>query len=413
MVYRIYFLVSILILSQVACAPKRETGYARLLEEKQQKLRETSNLPIETAFYRANDTLCKLYFRIDPQDFLMKKDSLDEKSTRFKVSLEVKANHLRSKVLFFQELSRSTNREALFLDSITFSLPANKTVFWEIKISDENKHVYRSMSAFWERERSVIPEDFLLLDSSTNKVYTQRFIEGEKVTIKTGLPPTMFQLEIFSKSQGYATPIFQIENNPLYAKQETPEIKIGNIEGITEIVNALNGEVYFRLRGRGEEKMASFDFSKVHKGAEKTIAPLCYLLSLNEPVSYNTWAKFWTKASGNEPETSARLIQEFNRRVQYANDHFSSHKMGWKTDRGMVYILFGHADRVMDDIRSSTWSYGFTSVVSNEFVFVRNPNGLNNDDYVLERNLGFRELYLSAINRWENGWVKMGWDGGE
>jgi GWxTD domain-containing protein len=396
-----------------SCAPKRETGYSNLLVEKEQKLRETSNLPLETSFYRAGDTLCKLYFRVDPKYFLMKYDSLGTKTTRFKIALEIKANHLGSKVLFQNEFERQNLSEKPVLDSFVFSLPEFKTVFWELKIIDEYKHVYQSTSAFWERELPVIPEDFILMDSTTNELYTQRFIKGSKVRIKSNLPESIFQLEIFSKAQAYATPIFQIENNPLYAKPESPEIKIGNLAEITEIVNALNGEVYFRLRGRSEQKMASFNFTKVNLGAERTIAPLCYLLNSEESVSFNNWSKFWEKASGNDTEQAERLIKEFNRRVDYANNHFSSHKMGWKTDRGMIYILFGHADRVIDDIRSTVWSYGFTSAISNEFVFIRNPNGLHPEDYILEWNIGFRELYLSAIERWENGWVKMGWDGNE
>jgi len=77
-----------------------------------------------------------------------------------------------------------------------------------------------------------------------------------------------------------------------------------------------------------------------------------------------------------------------------------------------MYILFGPPDRIIKELTTEVWSYGFTNSVQREFVFQRDWM-LNTIDFILDRNLGFYEIELSAIQRWKNGWVRYGWDGNQ
>lgn len=402
-----------LLVSVFGCGANKPTGYAHLRVEKEQKLRETTTLPLSFVFHRIDDTLCALYFKVHPEDFLAKYDSMQVLETHFKLSLEVRANQLGSKVYFFGEKDRVLTQNEAVIDSLNFALPANKTVYYELKIMDENKHVVRTFSAFWERDSDFIPEDFLILDDETQKVYTEPFITHQKVEIVNRYASSLFGLEIFEGTQNLATPMYQMTDNPLYAKLDAPEFKIGNLQEINQTVQACNKEVYFRIKEHNRDKSPYFSFTKVKALDDRTTAPLAYLLPDHQLPSNETWVKFWNTASSNDPQKAERLIGEFNRRVHFANDNFSSHKLGWKTDRGMVYIILGPPDRIINEVRSEVWSYGFTSSVAREFVFVRNPNGLHAQDFVLERNMGYREVYLSEVNRWEKGRVKLGWDGNQ
>ncbi|HTP12126.1 MAG TPA: GWxTD domain-containing protein, partial [Bacteroidota bacterium] len=55
---------------------------------------------------------------------------------------------------------------------------------------------------------------------------------------------------------------------------------------------------------------------------------------------------FWNKR--NPDPTSGRnpLMEEYYRRVDYANKSFTRYMDGWKTDRGMVYIRLGPPDNI-------------------------------------------------------------------
>ena len=56
-------------------------------------------------------------------------------------------------------------------------------------------------------------------------------------------------------------------------------------------------------------------------------------------------ADFWQKRDPDKETEENEFREEFNRRIQYANEHFFEGPPGWKTDRGRMYIYFGAPDR--------------------------------------------------------------------
>ena len=50
---------------------------------------------------------------------------------------------------------------------------------------------------------------------------------------------------------------------------------------------------------------------------------------------------FWKRRDPTPGTERNELMEEYYRRVQYANEHFSGMREGWKTDMGMVYIMLG------------------------------------------------------------------------
>ncbi len=55
---------------------------------------------------------------------------------------------------------------------------------------------------------------------------------------------------------------------------------------------------------------------------------------------------FWKKRDPTPGTERNELMEEYYQRVWYANRQFSGPQPGWKTDRGMVYILFGQPDAI-------------------------------------------------------------------
>ncbi len=395
-----------------ACGNQKESGYSDLLKEKPIKNRITSSLPIEYVFHRIDDSACVMYYRLDAKDFLSKLDSVGKPQVNYSLHFQFTPNQFGGKTYFSKEINQVFADTAQLFDSIHFSLPDVKTAFYEIQLIDENKHLVRTISAFWEREYDIIPEDFLLINPSNQAIYTQSFFNAP-VLLESNKTNEILRLETFTQSNRIATRMYQMKDNPMYAEPETPEVKFGTLEELNLLINDFPREAYYRIRERADDWRPSFTCTKIVELPEQNIAPLIYLLQEDESISFSTWLKFWSQASMNDTRKAEKLIKEFNRRVEYANDHFSSHKIGWKTDRGMMYILLGPPDRITDDLRSEVWSYGFTSSISREFVFARNPNGLHYKDFILDRNLGYREVHLGAVERWKNGWVKFGWDGNQ
>lgn len=67
----------------------------------------------------------------------------------------------------------------------------------------------------------------------------------------------------------------------------------------------------------------------------------------NRSEKIKRFSDFWKKKDPNPNDGENQAFDEYYNRIAFANDHFSTHYMdGWRTDRGMVYIVLGKPDDV-------------------------------------------------------------------
>ncbi len=55
---------------------------------------------------------------------------------------------------------------------------------------------------------------------------------------------------------------------------------------------------------------------------------------------------FWKKKDPTPNTPENEVLNEYYRRVDYANANFKSYYEGWRTDMGMIYITLGPPDQV-------------------------------------------------------------------
>jgi len=91
------------------------------------------------------------------------------------------------------------------------------------------------------------------------------------------------------------------------------------------------------------------------------------------------------------------LIRNYFRRVELANIYFSSYKEGWKTDRGMMYLVFGLPDEVNRNGQFEVWSY---KAINAKFTFDKTGSVYDPDYFVLERNRRFADTWYYTIDMW-------------
>ncbi len=66
----------------------------------------------------------------------------------------------------------------------------------------------------------------------------------------------------------------------------------------------------------------------------------------NEEERKAFWDAFWKKRDPTPDTPRNEAMEEFYKRVQYANQHFGTGGPGWKSDMGRVYIKYGPPDEV-------------------------------------------------------------------
>jgi GWxTD domain-containing protein len=115
--------------------------------------------------------------------------------------------------------------------------------------------------------------------------------------------------------------------------------------------------------------------------------------------------EFWLSTT-SDPEKAKKLVKGYYNRVENANYFYSSYKEGWKTDRGIIFIVFGPPGIVYRSLTGESWTYGEQSnYKSLTFNFSKTNNPFTNNDYVLQRSTIYKNPWYRAIDSWRQGKV--------
>jgi GWxTD domain-containing protein len=123
---------------------------------------------------------------------------------------------------------------------------------------------------------------------------------------------------------------------------------------------------------------------------DQALEQMIYIYSAEERKEYRDiqdddkeifFKKIWAKRDPDRTTKENELLEEYFKRVSFADSQFSrGSSLGWRSDMGMIYILFGKPDEISrnSNIQGTynieTWYY---NNVSKNFVFI-DRNGFGN-----------------------------------
>ena len=120
----------------------------------------------------------------------------------------------------------------------------------------------------------------------------------------------------------------------------------------------------------------------------------------------NAIDRFWLSNVRNSNK-AREVISLFYERVEEANKQFSNFKEGWKTDTGMMYILFGPPMYVNSYTNQMVWSYSYNREdPESNFIFDRpklKTKFYPFDNYVLRRSNYYYNVQRRQVERWLSG----------
>jgi hypothetical protein len=109
---------------------------------------------------------------------------------------------------------------------------------------------------------------------------------------------------------------------------------------------------------------------------------------------------FWI-ANAGRPDIATEHIRKYYSRVETANRLFTSFTEGWKTDRGMLYIVIGKPSFVYRSFDQEVWIYGdYEDSRALRFYFNKAKNPFTDNDYVLERNEYYKSAWYQSVQLW-------------
>lgn len=156
---------------------------------------------------------------------------------------------------------------------------------------------------------------------------------------------------------------------------------------------------------------------------ENMFEPLAYLCSQAELEALRSAEKpklaldnFWLSCGGNI-EKARELIRIYYTRVVYANYYFTSFTDGWRTERGMIYMMYGPPDKLYKSDDGESWGYlkpevktrwGNIVSVKDEYIFFnfkKRESLFSDNDYYLSRSESLVTNWDQAVNSWRSGVV--------
>ena len=150
-------------------------------------------------------------------------------------------------------------------------------------------------------------------------------------------------------------------------------------------------------------------FPKV-KEVDDMIDPLRYLTTKQEFNKLEdegrvkeTVDDFWYAVAGSRDRARSNIRSYYNR-IQEANQFFTSYVEGWKTDRGIIYAIFGPPNVIYKTLDSENWIYGEqNNVLSVNFTFYKVENPFTRNDFYLSRSPVYKSSWYRAVDSWRQG----------
>jgi GWxTD domain-containing protein len=146
------------------------------------------------------------------------------------------------------------------------------------------------------------------------------------------------------------------------------------------------------------------------KTFEKVLDPLIYISTRSEtdairnsPDPKAAFENYWLNLV-KIPNLATSTVREFYERVEGANYLFTNYKEGWKSDMGLIYIVYGPPNDVYKSEEIIDWVYNRDlNLPVLRFSFYKVKNVFADDHYTLLRKKDYDKNWFKAVEMWRKG----------
>lgn len=291
-----------------------------------------------------------------------------------------------------------------------FQLTSGKNYIIKIIFTDLNKKKSNTFYHAVNKDNAYQRDFFEILDKEGNHKYSNVLDSQDSIQIRYEHSKYLFVRYFGQKFEPPRPPY-------LNAKEENPYLKTDSIfriplnKGKTNIlIFQKTGLYHIQADTSQKSGLTIYRFKENYpliSSPEEMIPATQYIATSREYKTLNNTKSakqaidnFWLNISGN-PDRARVLIRNYYTRVEKANRLFYTHKPGWKTERGMVYIVMGPPTIVYRTDKSESWIYGESAkynALKLDFTKVKNP--FSENDYSLNRSPIYKDEWFFAIDIW-------------
>jgi GWxTD domain-containing protein len=285
-----------------------------------------------------------------------------------------------------------------------------------VEITDHHKNNVSKEVLLADKRTHLSEQNFQLRHTNGEVIFDRQAKESDTLYVHSDRNLSLDSLEVWQFNQDTKLPPPPFSSNAV----EMPDFKnavrqrIGIQNGKAMVIQA--GQYQF-LRGVGASqgmiiRKKNYNYPQVDNPSQ-LYAPMRYITTKGEyeEMSKASYSKplvdrFWIE-SGGDKDRARELVKIYFRRVEESNRYFTTYTEGWRTDRGMIYLVFGPPMELEQDGNQEKWHYGATDD-DNAIVFTFNKlqSPLGMPHYQLKRDNYYKTGWEMMVNAWRNGRIR-------
>jgi GWxTD domain-containing protein len=285
-----------------------------------------------------------------------------------------------------------------------------------VEIEDQNRSNISKEVLLVDKRNRYTDQNFLFRDSNGEVIFERLLAAQSVFHIESVRNNDLDSMDVWQFNADTKLPPPPFSNNAV----EQPDFKMGSKSTISfkqgmATFNQMGLYQLLRIPGKTSGiivRKNSHNYPLVDE-ANQLFPPLRYITTKGEyeEMSKSSYAKplvdaFWLE-SGATKERARELIRIYYTRVEEANRYFTTYTEGWRTDRGMIYLVFGPPIELEISESQEKWHYGSADDES-EIVFTFNKlnNTLGMPHFQLKRDPYFKLQWENMVNAWRNGRIR-------
>jgi len=376
---------------------------------------------LDARVYQPNPTSSVIYFKLRTADLLYK-GSGGGGPFHAKVAITYEAyaslgsnSLLDSASTYVQDESMNPNTDQELIGHMELKDEGNRSYVLRITAHDLNRDTQSTLMLNVEHGKPGGRQEFLPLRPDSLPEFSDRFPENTRVLVRSEQHAgSIVHVAHYPSISKLPAPVFaEVADPPLNGPPDSEfTVQVGN-DGLFTITTG--GDGFYHICADTASTAGYTIFVTTHgfplvNAPQDLVSPLRYISSLKEWDTFTSShdkrkavERFWTDAAGGR-DRARDAIAGYYGRVESANRHFSSYTEGWKTDRGLVHIIFGTPTTIRKSDTGETWTYGEeTNLMSLTFTFVKREDPFSDNDMVLRRDPQLKSAWYRNVESWRNG----------
>ncbi len=374
--------------------------------------------------YHFNDSVSQLFFSLPNENLIYKRpDTTAWYYTQVRVKYIIHPADKPRQILdsgsicIYDRQSEKVNAKTLS-GFVSMKVRSGQVYIGDVSITDLNKKVKNNKVIEIDKTSTSSRQNFLLKNKDGEIIFDYYFYPTSLIYVWSERnSQDGIRVDYFNRDFPIARPTYSMVERIPFKYQPDSTFILRKTYFSYEITIPEKGFFHLITNNESKEGLTLFSVAAGFPGLTtetEMIKSTNYIMDRNEfencmnAVDKKEAIDYFWKEIGGSNERAVELLKKYYKRVSQANKLFTSYVAGWKSDRGMIYIVFGAPSNVYKSTSGEQWIYGNEAQGDAiRFNFQKIINPFSDNDFTLERSEYYKAPWHIAVTYWREGRIYL------